>query len=183
MDLGSRVKQLRQNNNLSVRQLAKKVGVTASFIYQLEQNKVSPSFSTLKSIASALNTSMTLLVEDELPEEWVIVRKEKRKKVAAEDVALNVQLLTFLGARNKKMQPLVFTVEPGDKQVQMPSFPGEHEEFVYIIQGELEIRTDNAKYKLKAGDAAYFMFDKPVTVINVGQDMVEGLWLICPPGV
>lgn len=93
--LGERIKQLRQNKNLSVRQLAKEVGVTASFIYQLEQDKVSPSFSTLKSIAGVLNTNMSLLIEEELPEEWVIIKKDKRRQVKTENSLVNLELFSF----------------------------------------------------------------------------------------
>jgi len=180
--LGERIKQLRQNNNLSVRQLAKEVGVTASFIYQLEQNKVSPSFSTLKSIAGVLKTNLAMLVEEELPEEWVIVRKDKRMKIKMEDPGLNLEIFSFLGTRNKKMQPLLFEVEPGTTST-MTSFKGEHEDFVYIMQGLVEITTGNAKYKMGEGDAAYFLFDEIVSVTNLARDRARGLWVICPPGI
>ncbi|MCG8401400.1 MAG: XRE family transcriptional regulator [Firmicutes bacterium] len=180
--LGERIRQLRRNNNLSVRTLAKEVGVTASFIYQLEQDKVSPSFSTLKGIAGALNTNMAVLVEEELPEEWVIVRKDKRKRIKSEVPELNLELFTFLGTRNKKMQPLLFEVEPG-ATCTMESFAGEHEDFVYIVQGEVEINTTRAMYQLQEGDAAYLLFDVITTVTNAGRSKARGLWVICPPGI
>lgn len=183
MALGDRIKHLRLNCNLSVRQLAKMVGVTASFIYQLEQNKVSPSFSTLKSIAGVLNTNITLLADDELPEEWVIIRKDNRKKVKSDHKSLNLELLTFLGTRNKKMQPLVFEVECGASQVQLPLFSGEHEDFLFILQGEAQIDTGKAIYQLGEGDAAYFMFDGPATITNTGDKKVKGLWVVSPPGI
>lgn len=183
MNLGDRIRQLRQNKSLSVRQFAGKVGVTASFIYQLEQNKVAPSFSTLKSIAEALNTSIAVLVEDELPEEWVIARRDRRLKIKTADSKLNLELLSFPGARNKKMQPLFFEVEPGAYQVHVPSFGGEHEDFIYVMQGEIEINTHNAKYKLEEGDAAYLMFDDLATVTNLARGNSKGLWIISPPGI
>ena len=180
--LGERIKQLRRNNNLSVRKLANEVGVTASFIYQLEQDKVSPSFSTLKGIAGALNTNMAILVEEELPEEWVIVRKDKRKRIKMEDPEINLELFTFLGTRNKKMQPLLFEVEPG-ATCTMESFNGDHEDFVYIMQGEVDINITSAIYHLQEGDAAYFLFDAITTVTNTGRKKAMGLWVICPPEI
>lgn len=183
MALGDRIKQLRLNCNLSVRQLAKAVGVTASFIYQLEQNKVAPSYSTLKSIAGALNTNITLLAEDELPEEWVIIRRENRKRVKSDHQLLNLEMLAFLGTRNKKMQPLVFELECGASQVELPFFSGEHEDFIFILQGEAQIDTGKTIYQLGEGDAAYFMFDGPATLTNTGNQKVKGLWVISPPGI
>ncbi|WP_031513637.1 helix-turn-helix domain-containing protein [Desulfofalx alkaliphila] len=183
MSLGDRLKQIRVNNNLSVRQLAQQVGVTASFIYQLEQNKVSPSFSTLKSIAAALDTNMSLLIEDELPEEWVIVRKENRKSIACESDDVKLEMLAFLGTRNKKMQPLVFNLEAGETKVDLPSFPGTHEDFIYILRGKVEVSVNNKKYVLEKDDAAYFIFDDPSSITNIGDERATGLWVVSPPGI
>lgn len=183
MSLGERIKQLRQNNNLSVRQLAQQVGVTASFIYQLEQDKVSPSFSTLKSIAAALNTNISLLVEDELPEEWVLIRKNNRRRIATDSENIKLDILTFLGTRHKKMQPLIFELEAGEEQVNLPQIHGTHEDLIYVMQGKIKIATDKASYIVEEGDAAYFIFDNPVAVQNVGSKKAAGLWVVSPPGI
>ncbi|MBO8136829.1 MAG: helix-turn-helix transcriptional regulator [Desulfotomaculum sp.] len=183
MALGKRVKQLRLNNDLSVRELARQVGVTASFIYQLEQDKVSPSFSTLKSIAKALKTNISLLIEDELPEEWVIVRKNNRKRLAVGSQNLRLEMLTFLGTRNKKMQPLVFELEVGEEKVDLPLFSGSHEDFIYIFRGRVEVAVKNTKYIIQADDAAYFIFENPTSLKNVGNEKAMGLWVVSPPGI
>ncbi len=183
MNLGARIKKLRLNNNLSVRKLAEKVGVTASFIYQLEQNKVSPSFSTLKSIANKLHTNLSLLIEEELPEEWVIIRRQRRRRLATENPDLTMELLTFLGSRDKKMQPLVFRIEPGGKNTEMDFFHRDREDFIYLLKGNVEITSGGNKYQLEKGDAAYFIFENPTTVTNIGVEEAEVLWVISPPGV
>lgn len=183
MTLGERIKKLRLNNEMSVRHLAEKVGVTASFIYQLEQNKVSPSFSTLKSIATHLNTSMSLLVEDNLPEEWVIVRLDRRKKIILDNDSLNLEVLTFLGYRDKKMQPMVFYLEAGGKTEKIDFVNVQREDFIYLLQGKVEITVNQTKYILEQGDAAYFIFDAPSCIENIGEQEASGLWIISPPGI
>lgn len=183
MDLGARIKKLRLNNNLSVRELAEKVGVTASYIYQLEQNKVSPSFSTLKSIATHLNTSLSLLVEEELPEEWIIIRKNRRRRLVTDNPQLSLELLTFLGTRDKKMQPIVFKIKPGGKNTEMDFFHQEREDFIFLLKGRVEIISGNNRYILEEGDAAYFIFKNPTSIINTGTEEAEGLWVISPPGI
>jgi transcriptional regulator with XRE-family HTH domain len=183
VSLGERIKQLRINNNLSVRQLAQQVGVTASFIYQLEQDKVSPSFSTLKSMATALKTNMSLIIEEELPEEWVLIKKNNRRRIATENESIRLDLLAFLGTRNKKMQPLVFELELGDGVINLPEISGSHEDFIYVIQGRVEVTVKNQSYLVEEEDAAYFMFDNPATVKNVGNKKAIGLWVVSPPGI
>lgn len=181
MGLGARVKRVRLNSGLTVRQLAEKVGLSASFLYQLEQEKVSPSFSTLKSIAAALKTNITLLIEDNLPEEWVIVRKNSRKRLVMENPGLQLNLLTFLGSREKKMQPMVFELAPGGTSREMDKFQ-EKEHFVFMLKGEIEINLGETKYILGEGDAAYFVFDTPGVIINNGAEKAVGLWVYSPPG-
>jgi len=183
VNLGSKIKKLRLNNNLSVRKLAEQVGVTASFIYQLEQGKVSPSFSTLKSIANHLHTNLSLLVEEELPEEWLIIRHHRRRNLATDNPNLTLELLTFLGSRDKKMQPIVFRIESGGENKEMDFFHQDREDFIYLLRGEIEIVSGKKQYRLEAGDAAYFIFESPTVIRNTGTEEAEGLWVISPPGI
>ncbi|MEG3072507.1 MAG: helix-turn-helix transcriptional regulator [Candidatus Syntrophopropionicum ammoniitolerans] len=116
---------------MTVRQLAEKVGLSASFLYQLEQDKTSPSFSTLKGIAAALNTNITLLVEDSLPEEWLIVRNNNYKRIVTGNPGMELNLLTFLGHREKRMQPMVFELASRCFQRGHRGLPGQGAFFIY----------------------------------------------------
>ena len=53
--LGARVLFLRQEKELSLSELAEKVGISASYLCQIENGKVMPALSTLKNIAKALD--------------------------------------------------------------------------------------------------------------------------------
>lgn len=181
MSLGTRIKRVRTNNGMTVRQLAEKVGLSASFLYQLEQDKTSPSFSTLKSIATALNTNITLLIEDNLPEEWLVVRSNNYKRVVTDNPGMELNLLTFLGLREKKMQPMVFELAPGAESAGLEGYE-DKEHFLYILEGEIQVTLRDAKYVLNKGDAAYFIFDAPGEFRNAGKDKAVGLWVYSPPG-
>ncbi|MBP7331196.1 MAG: helix-turn-helix transcriptional regulator [Firmicutes bacterium] len=179
--MGARVKRVRTNNGMTVRQLAEKVGLSASFLYQLEQEKTSPSFSTLKSIAAALNTNITLLIEDNLPEEWLIVRGNNYKRVITGNSGMELNLLTFLGSREKRMQPMVFELAPGAASADIAEYR-DKEHFLYILEGEIGVTLGDVKYLLNKGDAAYFIFDAPGELRNAGKDKAVGLWVYSPPG-
>ena len=58
MDIGSRLQSVRHKKNLSQRELAKRVGVTNSTISLIEQNKVSPSISSLKKVLDGIPISL-----------------------------------------------------------------------------------------------------------------------------
>ncbi|NPV71370.1 MAG: helix-turn-helix transcriptional regulator [Firmicutes bacterium] len=179
--MGERLKKLRMNCHMSVRNLAASVGVTPSFIYQIEQGKVSPSFSTLKGIAGALNTSVALLAGDDLPEEWEVVRKDRRRHIVTGDPGVRVELLNFLGPRNKKMQPVALRLEPGATQ-QGFIYSHDREDLVYVQEGTIEVSFGRKAYTLNEGDVAYFMFEHPAVVRNPGDRTAVALWIVCPPG-
>ena len=58
MEIGNRIKKFRKINGFTIKYLSDKVGVTQSYISQLENDKVNPSLGTLKKIANALNISV-----------------------------------------------------------------------------------------------------------------------------
>lgn len=180
MDFGARLKKIRNNSGISVRALAERVGVSPSFIYQLEKNETSPSFSTLRRIAAVLSTSVSVLTEDELPEEWVIVRSGTRRRVMTNDRGTTLGLLAFLGSRDKRMQPSVIQLEPGCTYSDI-IFDAGRDDFFFVLEGEFEIVCGDRTYQLEPGDAAYFAFSNPSALRNPGSVPARALWVIAPP--
>lgn len=85
MNIGVRLKELRMLRGMSLRNLAKKVGVSASFISQVEQNKCQPSLNTLQKISEALDVTTSYLLGSEgnevsPPKEIVEIRLPNRLK-------------------------------------------------------------------------------------------------------
>lgn len=180
MDFGARLKKIRCNTGLSVRALAERVGVSPSFIYQLEKNETSPSFSTLRRIAAVLSTSVSVLTEDELPEQWVVVRAGQRRRIVTDDAGACIGLLAFLGSREKRMQPAVLQLEPGATCSDLV-FEHERDDLFYVLEGELEFEVNGQHYRLESGDSAYFAFTNPTTVRNTGSTTAKALWVVSPP--
>ncbi|HBG44624.1 MAG TPA: XRE family transcriptional regulator [Firmicutes bacterium] len=180
--LGERVKKIRSNSGISVRDLAAKVGVSASFIYQLEKDESAPSFSTLKRIAGELGTSVGVLTDDVLPENWLIVKKENLRHVITGEDGFNLNIMAFLGSRDKLMQPHLFSVDPG-KTVELNVYDHEHDDLFVLIQGELEFWAQGHWYHIGAGEAAYFSLHNASKIRNPGTEEAAGVWVVSPPGV
>ena len=64
MNLGERLKISRIEKNISIRKLAEKIGLSPSFISQIEQGKTSPSIENIKKIAHFLDISVNFLIDD-----------------------------------------------------------------------------------------------------------------------
>ena len=65
MTIGEKLKKSRNDKGMSLRELATKVDLSASFLSQIEQGKASPSIENLKKIAHTLDVRVAYLIEDE----------------------------------------------------------------------------------------------------------------------
>ncbi len=87
MGLGNRIRQIRCRAGLSQKEVAKKSGITVSFLSQVERGIASPSIKSLKNIAMAMGTSVGyLLGEDVIGSKRIeLVKKYTREKIALEN--------------------------------------------------------------------------------------------------
>ncbi len=80
--VGINIKRLREDQGMSLRALAQKLRVSASFLSQVENGKASPSLSTLKNISDALATTIgNLIGEDQKAQDAPVVRSSERKYI------------------------------------------------------------------------------------------------------
>ncbi|HAI21997.1 MAG TPA: XRE family transcriptional regulator [Clostridiales bacterium UBA8153] len=182
MTFPERLRRMRVNSGMTVRSLAQRIGVSASFIYQLEKGESSPSFSTLRKLAEVFHSSMSVFLEDRFPEEWTIVRKGRRKPLFTGEDGCRAELMLFLGPRARRMQPLVLHLDAGKL---MHKFIYEHDrdDFVFVCTGTVEISAGDQAHRLEAGDCAYFTFTGPSTIRNCGEGPAELLWVVSPTGL
>lgn len=75
-EIGERIKQIRENNKISIRELSRRTGFAHSYISQLEKGDISPTIDKLKSIAEALNSNLNYLLYGlDLDDEWIELLK------------------------------------------------------------------------------------------------------------
>lgn len=165
-DVGARLKQLRQQNELSQRELAKRAGVTNSTISLVEQNHVSPSVSSLKKILDAIPISISeFFAGEELAQEQVFYRAEELTEIG--DGTLSWKLV---GARrpNRRMSIIHEHYPPGsDTGADMLEHEGE--EGGIVVAGAIELWVNGEVRRLSAGDGYYFDSRLPHRFRNVGD--------------
>ncbi|MGB9868139.1 MAG: helix-turn-helix domain-containing protein [Bacillota bacterium] len=179
MEFGDRLRKLRTGQGLTVRGLAQRVGVSPSYISQLENKECSPSFSVLKKIAEVLGTTVTALTEDGLPEEWLVVRKANRRKLQVDNPFWEVELFAFTGARDKRMQGCLVKLLPGAHGPN-PVFTHDRDDFIFVLKGRIAVVCASREYLLDEGDAAYFNFHRPEQFQNLGPSEAMFLWVVSP---
>lgn len=180
MTLGDRIKKIRNEKEYSLRELAMKVELSASFLSQIEQGKASPSIENLKKIANELEVRVSYLIEDEyVKKDAVLTKKEDRYIVESLNSKTTISLLTTANI-DKNMEPIYYEIEPGGE-----SGKGYYyhlgEEFVFVIEGELEVYINTKKYVLKKGDSLYFKSTQRHKFKNSSKEKAKVLWVVTPP--
>jgi transcriptional regulator with XRE-family HTH domain len=178
--VGVNIKRLREEQDLTLRALAKKLEISASFLSQVESGKASPSLSTLKSIADALSTTIgNLIGEAQKLEDNPVVRSSERKYVQELGRGINLYLLTSRDS-NKQMEPLLFKLKEGATSGER-SYKHFGQEFVMVLRGVIEVMLNDMSYILKKGDSIYFNSNVPHAFKNIGKEEAEAVWVVTPP--
>ena len=178
MKIGYRVKDLRNRQRLTLKELAKKTGLTTSFLSQLERDLTSPSVSSLEKIAEALNTQVGYFFERGEVNELIFVKKGVDNKVIDKEISCETLASGFL---NIKMRPQVFTIGIGAELTE-DLIRAEGEKFGMVLKGITELLCDSEKFTLEEGDSFYCAYtQKPKRLINVGETEAKFLWIVFTP--
>lgn len=179
MKLGEAIRSRRVAAKLRLVDLAAKVEVSASYLSQVERDRVVPSVTALTRIAKALGTSAGVLLdgtEGRAAPASPVVRKNQRK----------VMLFPGSEARNELLTPdlhgaleVMWTkIPPGTRS---PLFQHEGEECGVVLRGQLVYWLDEERYLLRAGDSISYRSHIPHRYENQSGKVVETIWVITPP--
>jgi transcriptional regulator with XRE-family HTH domain len=180
MSLGEKIKTCRKDKGYSLRLLASKVELSASFLSQIEQGKASPSIENLKKIANELDVRVSFLIEEEDEKrDTDIVKKDERNKVESIDSKTMISLLTTSHIE-KHMEPILYEIEVGGESGR-DYYTHNGEEFIFILEGKLEVYIEQKTYVLEEGDSLYFKSTQRHRFKNTGDVLVKALWVVTPP--
>ncbi len=158
--VGEKIKQIRELKKVSKEELAGRSGMDITIIEKIEQERNVPSLAPLIKIARALGVRLGTFLDDSDSYGPVVVRSgEHHKGVRFTSQSsetrehLNFFSLAFDKA-GRNMEPFIVDIEPGLKSDYMLS-SHEGEEFIYVLEGEVEINYGKEIYKLAKGDSIY----------------------------
>ena len=164
-NVGVRLRTLREQRGLSLRELAEHCGISFNAISRIERGESSPTVSTLHQLATALNVSIAAFFEDGHEEATVFIPRDRRLRSSTNGISME-SLGT--GLRNQQLEPFLVTVEPGAGNADDPIVHS-GEEFVHCLEGTIGYRVNNETYKLEAGDSLLFEATQPHSFQNSGD--------------
>ncbi len=184
--IGDRLREERVRAGLSQRELARRLGLSASLISQLESGLSKPSVGTLYAIVTELDVSLDRLIrgaeyaepaqpvstEPERP----VVRPEDRQTI---ELASGVRWEELTAGSEEGVDFLLATYDVDGSSTPDLSLMRHHgREYGYIVSGTLSVRIGFQEYDLAPGDSIAFDSTTPHRLFNRGDDPVQAIWFV-----
>ena len=165
--VGERIKKLRELKKLSLADVSKRTGISEQMLESIEADATAPPLGTLTKLARALEMKMGYLLTTGELKPFVITRKDERKPVsrhaAEQQSKYGYSYLSLSpGMRDRNMEPFLVTLSPTVEEV--PGSVHEGEEFIYVLEGEMEVVIGEHREVLYPGDTIYYHSSIPHVV-------------------
>lgn len=177
MKIGSEIKNLRLQNNLTQEELSLRCDLSSGFISLLERDLTSPSFDTLVDLLSALGTN---------PQEFFSDKEQKKIVYSKDDVITNHNeeighSISWLvnDAQKNDMEPILANIEPNSVLFSDKAHHGE--EFGYVLSGKVVIQVGNKKEIANKGDSFYYESSEAHKISNPYDKKAVLLVVSSPP--
>jgi transcriptional regulator with XRE-family HTH domain len=176
MQLGKKIRDLRLRRGLTVQKLAEASRLSKGFISQVENDRTSPSLTTLRDLASALNTSVAYLVveEEQMP---YVVRAGERPRVHVGGNTSKVEVLSAQPKRNLEL--MMAELPPGLTAGDKRHFH-HGEECLLCLEGRVSVVCGEHRLVLEAGDSCHYDGRVPHAVENCGSAAARIIIAITP---
>lgn len=177
--VGSRLRDLRLHNGMSIRGLAERCGLSHPFISSVEKNATSPSVSSLKKILDALGITLTDFFAEKKSIERIAFYKANELTELADGVNLSYRQV---GANLKGAEMLILheRYAPGASTGE-DKYHHQAQEGGVIVQGRLLITVGDESRVLEQSDAYYFDSTIPHKMENISDEECVVVSAVTPP--
>ena len=173
MNLGEKLKKLRKQHNITIKELSSMTGLSIGFISNLERNQNSPSVSNLQRICQALNLNIVDIFNSDTEASAMITRKNKRNKIFTEQLSpINYELVV---PANSKLNGVCITIK-ANSELSKVSWGHNTDEIGLITKGILEIHLDKDIIFLNEGDTIYIPKNTPHKYRNPSEESSVSYW-------
>jgi transcriptional regulator with XRE-family HTH domain len=172
VDVGGRLKELRQERELSIRALARLSGLSANALSMIERGRTSPSVSTLYKLAGSMEVPITAFFREVPSREEIVFRKasERNRVPFMRGLWEGLGGEYFIGY----VEPFMLTLESGASSGPFGMIHTGHE-FVLCLRGKLEYQVENQRFLLEPGDTLLFAAQMRHRWRNAGKTVTNAV--------
>jgi transcriptional regulator with XRE-family HTH domain len=175
IELGERIKKLRLGQNLTLKELEAKAGVSATHLSEIERGLTSPTVGALTRIARALGEEPALLVCEHGGHRVAVVRRDQRREFHERGATLR----PLGGPMRAEMSVIEIELPADGAEATAPALGG-GEEFLLILSGDAELTRGDATYRLAEGDAIHYSAGEAWALRGHGGQAARVLWIALP---
>jgi transcriptional regulator with XRE-family HTH domain len=175
--LGRRIRRIRQEKGLTLKQIEARVGVSATHISEIERGKTSPTIQALEKIANALEVLPSHLIDIPHSTRAEVRHPEERASISMNGGSIKMEPLTDRSVCSE-MSIFFATIEGSGQVGGVAGHRGE--EFCYVLDGFLEVTVDGKPFVLRQGETVHFKAARPHHIRNLTNQPVRTLWAVRP---
>ena len=189
LQIGGRIRAERARRGISLRSLARSVGLSPSLISQIETGKCQPSVSTLYAITTALGISVQDVFgesgsaasgQDTAGSAVPGLAEPGKREILELDSGVTWERLGH--APGSQVDFLLVSYAPGgcsSPAGHLMQHPGT--EYGYLLRGELVVTLGSRSHRLTPGDSVTFTSATPHSYRNEGTAVAVGVWFVVSP--
>jgi len=175
LDMGAKLRQLRQHLNLGIVEAARKARISPGFLSAIELGKAYPSIATLQRLTATYNTTVLEFFNNIPRRSSRLIRPDERRFLSA----LPGTRMELLSVGTKMLECMLFRVQPKCGSDGAYSHVGE--EFIYMLSGTLEVWLDEMeRYVLRPGDSFWFESNIGHRWFNPSEEEAVLIWINTP---
>jgi transcriptional regulator with XRE-family HTH domain len=175
--MGRRIREIRKEQNLTLKDVAIMAGLTESLISQIENSKANPSIATLMAVSRVLDVPVGSFF-DTKPDSPSPVTRRSERPVAHTANGITYYLLTP-HLEDKNLEVLYSEYDKGAGTRDFLRHEGI--ECGIVLKGKLRVEIEETTYILNDGDSIVIQSTKPHRITNLAEGTTNTIWIDSPP--
>ncbi len=174
--LGERLRQLRLQQGLTLRELAERVGKSESFLSRVERGQLDLSLSVRKEIADQLGRPVIQLLDNGSPRTTGLIKNgEHRRLVVSPKLEYDI-----LCTPNSELSVFRILLRPGGDSGH-GAYRHQGVETGSVLQGAVRVIVGAGEYILREGVSLTYISTELHRFENIGDEDAIGIWCVTPP--
>jgi quercetin dioxygenase-like cupin family protein/ribosome-binding protein aMBF1 (putative translation factor) len=159
VNVGERVRAVRESRSLSLEDISQRTDLAVPFLEEIETGAAAPPLGVVIKLAKALDMKIGYFISGEEDRAFTIVRRDGGKVISRYDSKKGkhygyeyVSLAPH--KKDRHMEPFMVTLAPAETEEERSTHDGQ--EFIYVLEGTMEVRLGEETHYLEPGDAIYY---------------------------
>jgi len=176
-ELGKRIKRVRENKHLTLKNIEAAAGISATHISEIERGKTSPTLGALVRIARALGKDPAYFIEEHELSDVSFVSAENRIRESLKGGSGTIERLTS-SIPGGRLQACVIALHPGKSHRSEPH-THEADEAALVLRGKMWFKVGSEQFELSEGDSIYYDAREPHAYSGASDSEEAAMIWVC----